>query len=96
VKIAVEVESALRATAEALDRSPAAGRTFLRDLEAAAGIPGRAWHRNVLWSPGLEDGYGAETFPTLRAAGGDRDRLRAAAAPILDALARVRERAGKP
>ena len=36
--------------------------------EHAAGLPGRAWFRNRLWAPGLEDGYGSETFPTLRTA----------------------------
>jgi hypothetical protein len=32
------------------------------------GLPGRPWFRNRLWAPGLEDGYGSETFPLLRAA----------------------------
>ncbi|MBK7875913.1 MAG: M28 family peptidase [Planctomycetes bacterium] len=41
---------------------------FYRALERADGLPGRAWFKNVLWAPGLEDGYGSESFPTLRAA----------------------------
>jgi len=41
---------------------------FYRALEQREGLPGRSWFRNALWAPGLEDGYGAETFPTLRAA----------------------------
>ncbi|MBL8862018.1 MAG: M28 family peptidase [Planctomycetes bacterium] len=94
--VADELAAAFQATADALARAPGAGRGFLRELECADGIPGRAWHRNVLWSPGLEDGYGAETFPTLRAAGTDGAGLRAAAAPILDALAGLRRRAETP
>jgi hypothetical protein len=41
---------------------------FYRALELADGLPGRPWFKNALWAPGLEDGYGSETFPTLRAA----------------------------
>lgn len=41
---------------------------FYGALARDGGVPGRAWYRNVLWTPGLEDGYGSESFPTLRAA----------------------------
>lgn len=41
---------------------------FYRALERREGLEGRAWFVNVLWAPGLEDGYGSESFPTLRAA----------------------------
>lgn len=37
-------------------------------LSEQGGVPGRPWYRNPLWTPGLEDGYGSETFPTLRSA----------------------------
>lgn len=42
---------------------------FYRALELPDGLPGRPWFKNPLWAPGLEDGYGSETFPTLRALG---------------------------
>lgn len=41
---------------------------FYRAIERAEGLTGRAWFKNQLWAPGLEDGYGSESFPTLRAA----------------------------
>jgi N-acetylated-alpha-linked acidic dipeptidase len=41
---------------------------FYRALEHPEGLPGRPWFKNSFWAPGLEDGYGAESFPTLRAA----------------------------
>jgi N-acetylated-alpha-linked acidic dipeptidase len=94
--VATELAVAFRATAAALEREPRAGRDLLRELEVAAGLPGRPWHRNALWSPGLEDGYGSETFPALRAAAQDHQAARAAAAPILAGLARLRARAGDP
>jgi hypothetical protein len=34
-------------------------------LLASAGIPGREWYHNAIWTPGLEDGYGSEFFPLL-------------------------------
>jgi N-acetylated-alpha-linked acidic dipeptidase len=39
---------------------------FYRSLEAEGGIPGRPWFKNRLWAPGIEKGYGADTFPGLR------------------------------
>ncbi len=94
--IALELAADFRATAEVLARAPEAGRTWMRDLADPAGLAGREWHVNVLWTPGLEDGYGAETLPTLRAAGDDAALLRAAAAPIRERLARVRGAAQDP
>jgi N-acetylated-alpha-linked acidic dipeptidase len=89
--VANQLAVAFGETAEALREHPDAGRTWLRDLAIEAGIPGREWHKNVLWTSGLEDGYGAETFPTLRAVrGGGAERSNAAAAPILAGLARIR------
>lgn len=41
---------------------------FYRDLSAPDGLRGRTWFKNRLWTPGLETGYSAETFPSLRAA----------------------------
>ncbi|MCY2958746.1 MAG: M28 family peptidase [Planctomycetota bacterium] len=94
--IATELAASFGSTADVLAANPAAGRTWLRDMSSAAGVPGREWHKNVMWTSGLEDGYGAETFPALRAArGGGADRLRAAAAPILDALSRIRATAAR-
>ncbi len=42
------------------DRSRLFLRLFYRQL------PGRPWFVNTLWAPGLEKGYGSETFPLLR------------------------------
>lgn len=95
-ELARELVSAFTATAEDLTRRPEAGRTWLRDMCSPDGVPGREWHKNVMWTSGLEDGYGAETFPALRAArGGGAERLGAAAAPILDGLARIRAAAAR-
>jgi N-acetylated-alpha-linked acidic dipeptidase len=41
---------------------------FYRRLEAGAGLPGRPWFRNRLWTPGLETGYRSELLPSLRSA----------------------------
>lgn len=96
VEVANELASAFGETADVLAKKPDAGRTWLRDMSSADGVPGREWHKNVMWTSGLEDGYGAETFPTLRAArGGGEERLRAAAAPLFEALARIRAAAAR-
>ena len=42
--------------------------SFYRGLHLEEGLAGRPWFRNPLWAPGSEAGYGAETFPELRAA----------------------------
>ncbi len=47
---------------------PIGSGRFYAALSVEAGVPSRPWYRNPLWTPGLEDGYGSETFPTLRAA----------------------------
>jgi N-acetylated-alpha-linked acidic dipeptidase len=59
---------ALAAAFETLADAPTlAGRApFYQRLEAPVGLPGRQWFRNRLWAPGLETGYSAETFPSLR------------------------------
>ena len=56
-----------------------------RALLRPAGLEGRPWYRNPLWAPGLETGYGAETFPRLRAAAaaGDGAALEAAHAELV-------------
>lgn len=59
-RIAVAFESA----AEALRP----GVAFYPSLALSTGLPDRVWYRNPLWTPGLEDGYGSETFPLLRIA----------------------------
>lgn len=41
-------------------------------LASPAGVPGREWYRNVIWTPGLEDGYGSEYFPLRRMGAGAR------------------------
>ncbi len=39
--------------------------TNIYALLASPGISGREWFHNVIWTPGLEDGYGSEYFPLL-------------------------------
>lgn len=51
------------ASARSTERAP-----FYPRLAAPGGLPGRAWFKNRLWAPGLETGYAAEIFPTLRSA----------------------------
>ena len=41
---------------------------FLAGLADDRGLEGRDWFHNPLWAPGLEAGYGSETFPGLRRA----------------------------
>jgi N-acetylated-alpha-linked acidic dipeptidase len=45
-------------------------------LACETGIPGREWFRNPVWTPGLEDGYGSEYLPFLRAGVDDSPRFR--------------------
>lgn len=85
--VARELATRFEAVAALLDERPELGRAWLADMASQDGVPGREWHKNVLWTSGLEDGYGSETFPALRAArGGGEALVRAAAAPILAAL----------
>jgi N-acetylated-alpha-linked acidic dipeptidase len=65
------VASGLETSAERISARGAAatsGTTLYTKLEAREGLEGRAWFKNRLWAPGLEDGYGSETFPSLRLA----------------------------
>ncbi len=39
---------------------------FYQGLADDRGLAGREWFQNPLWAPGLEAGYGSETFPGLR------------------------------
>ena len=75
---AERVAAALDERAEARDAPPLHSAASLPQ-----GLPGRAWFRNALWAPGLEDGYGSETFPGLREAAA---RGEAALAGEVDAL----------
>ena len=73
--IAEAFEALERAIAAARERGYAGeGPSFLRSLECPAGLPARPWFKNQLWAPALELGYGAETFPRLRAAPDDAAR----------------------
>ncbi|MDZ4771645.1 MAG: M28 family peptidase [Planctomycetota bacterium] len=56
---------------EALAERPTDADTtanFYRKLGLKAGIPGREWYRNPVWTPGLETGYSSEMFPVLHQA----------------------------
>jgi N-acetylated-alpha-linked acidic dipeptidase len=70
--------------------SPARAISFYALLEAPGGLPGRPWYRNRLWTPGLEDGYGSETFPTLRlAAKESASALDRETASLIEAIGRL-------
>jgi hypothetical protein len=67
---------------------------FYRRLEASDGLSGRNWFRNRLWAPGLEDGYGSETFPTLRSAATiGKDALEAETKSMVESIDSLRSRA---
>lgn len=67
---------------------------FYRRLEAGDGLSGRSWFKNRLWAPGLEDGYGSETFPTLRvAAANGKDALEAETKSIVESIDALRSSA---
>ncbi|MDP6954858.1 MAG: M28 family peptidase [Planctomycetota bacterium] len=71
---------------------PVPGRAaapFLAELALEAGLAGRPWFVNRLWTPGLETGYSAETFPSLRNAV-RRDTVAAELADLIEALERRR------
>ena len=94
-----EAESALAGSldriADGLDKAASAVGTidmpFYRRLEAPDGLPGRSWFRNRLWAPGLEDGYGSETFPTLRvAATSGKDALEAETKSLVESIDSIR------
>ena len=54
--------------AGALEDSPLRARNLYPLLALRAGLPGREWYKNRLWTAELENGYASESFPTLRAA----------------------------
>jgi N-acetylated-alpha-linked acidic dipeptidase len=66
------------------------GSSFLAQLAAPDGLPLRPWFVNRLWTPGLETGYAAETFPTLRAAA--RQGQAAIAAELADLVGILEQR----
>lgn len=62
--------------------------TLLRALRHPRGLPSRPWFKGRLWAPGIEKGYGADTFPELRAAklAGDEAAFDAALEGLLSAV----------
>jgi len=84
-----KIAQAFDDAAQKLDGHPPSA-PFYRQLEAPAGLAGRTWFRNRLWAPGLEDGYGSETFPTLRVgAAAGKDALDAETAALLESIDRL-------
>jgi N-acetylated-alpha-linked acidic dipeptidase len=83
------VADAFEAASERLKSRPMEGGAFYSALESE--LPGRPWFKNQLWAPGLELGYGSETFPVLRAAAdsGDLAALRARADELVARIARL-------
>lgn len=63
-----KLAAAFDGLAAALDTPALRGRNLYPALSAPEGVPQRAWFKNRLWSPALENGYASETFPVLRAA----------------------------
>ncbi len=79
----------LGAAAAAADREAGAlPPTLLRGLRHPQGLPSRPWFRIRLWAPGIEKGYGADTFPELRAArlAGDEEAFALALEGLLSAI----------
>lgn len=62
---------------------------FYPGLAKSNGLRGRSWFKNRLWTPGLELGYGSETFPSLREAQNDEERA-SELASLLDAIESMR------
>jgi N-acetylated-alpha-linked acidic dipeptidase len=50
------------------------GADFYLAFRADQGLPNRPWFTNALWAPALDNGYGSETFPSLRAAAASKSR----------------------
>lgn len=48
---------------------------FYALFESETPLPGRAWFRNTLWAPALENGYGVETLPYLRRSASIEERM---------------------
>ena len=66
-------------------------------VEVEAGLPGRPWYRNRLWTAGLETGYASETFPTLRAAAAENEEaLERELASLIEALRGLPRREDAP
>jgi len=65
---AEKLASAFDEFANACENSPERARNIFSALALPNGIPGRAWYRNRLWTADRGNGYGSETFPTLRSA----------------------------
>ena len=69
---------------------------FYSILAAPQGLAGRPWFTNRLWSPSRETGYGAEVFPSLRAARAESDEaLDAELTSLLEAVRRIGRRRAK-
>ena len=77
-----------RVRAARTGEAPAADENGLyRALERPAGLEGRPWYRNRLWTAGLETGYSSETFPSLRAAAArSADHLERELGSLIEAL----------
>jgi N-acetylated-alpha-linked acidic dipeptidase len=64
---AQRLANSFEALARHFDDHAASETRLYRVLGREFGPAERAWFRNVLWAPDVENGYSAETFPTLRA-----------------------------
>jgi N-acetylated-alpha-linked acidic dipeptidase len=93
------VSDELRGLADAARQASSSGIThgakrasaFYAELALRDGLSGRAWYKNPLWTPGLEDGYGSETFPTLRGASKESAAaLERATQSLIQSIARLR------
>ena len=64
---------------------------LLRALRSPKGLRDRPWFKIRLWAPGIEKGYGADTFPELRAArlAGDEARFERALEGLTSAIAEL-------
>lgn len=83
-----EAAGAFDAAAARLAAKPLPGRAFYAALEEP--LPGRPWFKNQLWAPGLELGYGSESFPLLRAAAAESPQaLRAALDRLVARIAQL-------
>ncbi|MDP6539102.1 MAG: M20/M25/M40 family metallo-hydrolase [Planctomycetota bacterium] len=66
---------------------------YYRMLAAPGGLAGRPWYTHRLWTPSRSTGYGAEVFPTLRAAREEGpSALDAELASFLAAIERIAHR----
>lgn len=87
--MAMKISGALARLAQACEGASTRSTPIYRRLEDEQGVPGRAWYRNVLWTPGLETGYSSELFPTLRAAVGDEHAFTSAVDALVARIERV-------